>query len=185
MNRCGYRRGFTIVELLIVIVVIAVLAAITIVAYNGIQQRANNTAIISAASQLQKLGKMYRTTYNVDTLINGNYCLTVDNICTNYADDKIEQSNDAILAELRKVGFVPSSVPKVSTKGYGITLDTYYQTTINNQPRGIMMYTLAGENQACGISGIVRWEGPPNNYTTANFPHTSSGSGVTRCWAEF
>lgn len=34
------RRGFTIVELLIVIVVIAILATITIVAYNGIQNRA-------------------------------------------------------------------------------------------------------------------------------------------------
>jgi prepilin-type N-terminal cleavage/methylation domain-containing protein len=33
-------RGFTIVELLIVIVVIGILAAITIVAYNGVQARA-------------------------------------------------------------------------------------------------------------------------------------------------
>lgn len=33
-------RGFTIVELLIVIVVIAILAAISVVAYNGIQDRA-------------------------------------------------------------------------------------------------------------------------------------------------
>lgn len=37
------QKGFTIVELLIVIVVIGVLAAITIVAYNGIQARAENT----------------------------------------------------------------------------------------------------------------------------------------------
>ncbi|MBC7512702.1 prepilin-type N-terminal cleavage/methylation domain-containing protein [Candidatus Saccharibacteria bacterium] len=33
-------KGFTIVELLIAIVVIAILAAISIVAYNGVQQRA-------------------------------------------------------------------------------------------------------------------------------------------------
>lgn len=39
------RTGFTIVELLIVIVVIGILAAITIVAYNGVQNKANDTAI--------------------------------------------------------------------------------------------------------------------------------------------
>lgn len=37
------KSGFTIVELLIVIVVIGILAAITIVAYNGIQDRARTT----------------------------------------------------------------------------------------------------------------------------------------------
>lgn len=39
--------GFTIVELLIVIVVIGILAAITVVAYSGIQNRANDAAIQS------------------------------------------------------------------------------------------------------------------------------------------
>lgn len=34
------QKGFTIVELLIVIVVIGILAAITVVAYNGVQERA-------------------------------------------------------------------------------------------------------------------------------------------------
>lgn len=48
------RAGFTIVELLIVIVVIAILATITIVAYNGIQNRARISAVSSALSQANK-----------------------------------------------------------------------------------------------------------------------------------
>ena len=46
--------GFTIVELLIVIVVIAILAAITIVAYNGIQNRAKASAAQSASNTMIK-----------------------------------------------------------------------------------------------------------------------------------
>ena len=48
------KRGFTIVELLIVIVVIGILAAITIVAYNGIQTRANNMKTEAAVAAYQK-----------------------------------------------------------------------------------------------------------------------------------
>lgn len=42
-------NGFTVVELLIVIVVIAILAAIIIMSYNGIVTRATNAKIVSAA----------------------------------------------------------------------------------------------------------------------------------------
>jgi prepilin-type N-terminal cleavage/methylation domain-containing protein len=51
--------GFTIVELLIVIVVIAILAAITIVAYNGIQDRANDTSVRADLASIMKSFKLY------------------------------------------------------------------------------------------------------------------------------
>lgn len=54
-NGCGIKqKGFTIVELLIVIVVIGILAAITIVAFNGVQNRANDTAIQNDIKGLAK-----------------------------------------------------------------------------------------------------------------------------------
>ena len=60
------RNGFTIVELLIVIVVIGILAAITIVAYNGIQIRAENTKTTDAVKQFVKA-------YHLYALDNGDY----------------------------------------------------------------------------------------------------------------
>lgn len=53
------QKGFTIVELLIVIVVIAILAAISIVAYNGIQQRARDSQRKNDLSQIVKALHLY------------------------------------------------------------------------------------------------------------------------------
>lgn len=54
------QKGFTIVELLIVIVVIGILAAITIVAYNGVQQRASNTQTTQALNGWVKALTLYK-----------------------------------------------------------------------------------------------------------------------------
>ena len=105
------RRGFTIVELLIVIVVIGILAAITIVAFNGVTQRARVATISSdlegAAKQLaidQTLNSAYPATaaaanggaglkaspgttyqYAVDnTASPQTFCITATNCTTSY-----------------------------------------------------------------------------------------------------
>ena len=53
------KQGFTIVELLIVIVVIAILAAITIVAYNGTQQRARDARRDQDVAAIAKALELY------------------------------------------------------------------------------------------------------------------------------
>ena len=52
--------GFTIIELIVVITVIAIIAGITLVAYNGIQQRARTSQTVSAATQWTKGLLMYK-----------------------------------------------------------------------------------------------------------------------------
>jgi prepilin-type N-terminal cleavage/methylation domain-containing protein len=73
-----YKRrssGFTIVELLIVIVVIGILAAITIVAYNGIQSRAKTSSSQSLAAQIVKKAQAFysiESAYPSQPLLTGN-----------------------------------------------------------------------------------------------------------------
>lgn len=54
VSRTKQSNGFTIVELLIVVVVIAILAAITIVAYNGVQERTRESSVKNAVQQAHK-----------------------------------------------------------------------------------------------------------------------------------
>ena len=82
MNNYASRtqQGFTIIELLVVVVVIAILAAITIVSYNGITDRAKVAATQSAAQQAAKKvliqatidGGVYPTTLAAAGITNGN-----------------------------------------------------------------------------------------------------------------
>lgn len=58
------KNGFTIVELLIVIVVIGILAAITVVAYNGVQNRAHNAQRKQDLAALAKGLELYRVDNN-------------------------------------------------------------------------------------------------------------------------
>lgn len=60
MKSWAKQKGFTIVELLVVIVVIGILAAITTVAYNGIQTRGRDAARASAVKSIQTAIELYK-----------------------------------------------------------------------------------------------------------------------------
>lgn len=53
-------RGFTLVEIMIIIVVVAILATITIVGYSNVQDRTHDAAVKSDLSTAAKLLKVYK-----------------------------------------------------------------------------------------------------------------------------
>ena len=92
-------HGFTIVELLIVIVVIAILATITIVSYNGIRNRANVSKANADLLQLEKAIMVARLQTG-ETLMqitgsNCSYCY--GQATTNTSIDRIAQASNTVL----------------------------------------------------------------------------------------
>lgn len=79
-------QGFTIVELLIVIVVIAILAAITIVAYNGVTERAKTSSRVSELSQWKRKSEVHKVQNNIEcpenySFVYGNSALGTSDFC--------------------------------------------------------------------------------------------------------
>lgn len=69
-------HGFTIVELLIVIVVLGILAAIVIIGYNGVQTRAKNTSRAVEVKEYANLFHAYKLANKEwPNVPNGTYCL--------------------------------------------------------------------------------------------------------------
>lgn len=80
----GRNLGFTIVELLVVIVIIGILAAITVVSYTGITKKANEALMVSSLANAKKQFSLYYTDHGVyPTGLNANNCPTNADVTPN------------------------------------------------------------------------------------------------------
>lgn len=176
MKRTSY--GFTIVKLLIVIVVIGILAAISIVAYKGVSQKANNAAIIDAAGKAQRLMQAYVATegkYPLPGPATMFACVTTETGCRSSTEDFL--ANATFDANMASTGQLPRSIPSVGDDRYGIYL-TYWSGATEGPL--YMRYYLQGVNQQCGLSGVLN--DSLNGYVTKGYTiGNQGGSGKTEC----
>lgn len=157
MKKWGQKQtGFTIVELLIVIVVIAILAAVSVVAYNGIQTRARNSQLFSGVTAYTKAITQYQAINSSLPTTSG--CLGAGypaNECWNGVSGTVTVTSalDTQLAE-----FVPSkptlvtSLPVFDSQGSrrgGLV----YLANYPSAGRGALRFYLEGSNQNCTVAG--------------------------------
>lgn len=105
MMRWVLRRGFTIVELLIIIVVIAILAALSVVAYNGVQQRAR---VSVAQTELRSVGQsahIFRIEYNRSPLSAADFSEILKEAKV-YDSTRTDAKSYAICADVNGYAFV-------------------------------------------------------------------------------
>lgn len=170
MKRGQKQKGFTVVELLIVIVVIGILAAITIVAYNGIQNRAINSAGSSAAAQAVKLVNGYVSTYGTYPST-GRSCLTA-NSCLFGGP---MTTNAIFKTEMQKIGTLPADVPTWNATYGGVMYDYSATRTYEGASAPAVVYFYQKGQRSCGMPVVA---GASPNYVASTTGITSWVSSV-------
>lgn len=177
------RNGFTLVELLIAIVVIAIIAAISVVTYGGIQGRAEHSVRTSAARQMLQILRLYNAEHGTYPEINGpaenigaNHrvaCLgkgwpEVDGsgVCWNIYDDRSVslsrfRVSDSVMADLARYGSMPDWPQKPVWRGqYRLNVMDlnglvlrWQREATGNYPAGWTLAWTIRNNASCDVPG--------------------------------
>lgn len=184
-------RGFTIVELLIVIVIIGILASLVIIAYNGIQDRANNTQTESAVNAWRKALIQYATD-NGSYPIASNACFNETNLTNCWPTATASAVlNNAIRPYLGNKNPLPASSPQQISNSWGpyrVGGGLYYNpaATLDGVAYPYYVaYNLKGLVK-CNMSGLLSMTAWPvfQSTTPASGRTTQDGSGnITFCIA--
>lgn len=156
MNKILRQRGFTIVELLVVIVIIAILASITIVSYNGIQQRAKSATYVSSLHNWENILRLMNAEsgqwYNT-----GGYAVCLGKNFT---------AADGFVAN-QCVRSVPTSYISISTSS---AFDTEVTNSMGSIPSGVLPLVKTVDPSASNREGYARglvYSYDPNSSTGA------------------
>ena len=177
------RRGFTIVELLIVIVIIAILAAVTVIAFNGVRNRAQGVVIGDEFKKIEKALSLYKHAMGLSS-----WPIDTD---TTYWMGPPNGGNPPISAIIAAKPAFREFLPSVSSVPIGTAnyyafdneLDTY--SGCSNAPSGVNIYipsvttadtplmqavddAIDDGNLACGR---VRFTGSSFHYSIALSPN--------------
>ena len=67
INKLKSRKGFTLIELIVVLAVLAIIAAIAIPRFLGVQEQAKKDADVSTAAMIGKAAELYAATNPTDS----------------------------------------------------------------------------------------------------------------------
>ena len=179
-------KGFTIVELLIVIVVIAILAAVTVVAFNGIREKSEAASVRALANAYIKGLKMWSA--ETGSPVPTSSCIAAPGSITagTCAASPRWNVNTPYDASFNQTLLQKSGITQPTSGRYGEANPTgsmWYHANYYGDNRGVLFYEL-GPGSDCGLPGVLSQNPGWDNASTLGAAYSARTSSFTQCLIE-